>query len=423
MRKTASLLLVLLVLASAFLTGADFAFGEPLVDDSWMSVSSVPTNANASMGVIPSFGNIWVAALNGELYCFGGINQHERSGSYAWYDINEKYDTEIGNWTTITSPLSTAVVACRNKIYSIGTPTQVYDPSTDTWSNRTSLPQPLAEVKPNVVEGKIYVISGAKYATLGGVVISDVTYVYDPELDSWSTMASIPTPVEGYASAVLHGKIYIMGGAAISQSYSNWVVDLVQIFDPKTNQWTVGKPLPTGVYAAGACATSGLLAPERIYVVGGNERYLPWVTSGVLTPHGTTLNQIFDPATGNWSFGASLPEPRWQCSLLNINDTLFVVGGENGPDTGDLFDNPEKVVLEIDRYIPSGYEGSLAPIATETPTMVPKPPATQETFPAQLVATVSIAVIAVVIVGVGLLVYWFTSRNANMRKDKHWAHR
>lgn len=375
MRKTCAALLVLVFLSAAVLTGSEPVFGDELVEDSWSAISSVPTNASASMGVIPSFGNIWVTALDGELYCFGGINQHERSGSYVGYGVNEKYNIETGDWTTITPPLSgsTTVVACQNKFYSIGTPTQVYDSATDTWLNRSSLPESLSEVKANVVDDKIYVISGVKYATIVGAAISDVTYVYDPELDSWSTMASIPTPVEGFASAVLDGKIYIMGGAATSQNYSNWVVDLVQIFDPENNQWTVGKPLPTGVYGAGACATSGLFAPERIYVVGGNEWHLPWVTSGILNPHGITLNQIYDPATGNWSFGASLPEPRWKCSLVNINDTLFVVGGENGPDDASYYDSPEKVILEIDRYIPSGYKGNIVPIATETPTMVPKP--------------------------------------------------
>jgi len=359
--------------------------------DSWTFVSSVPTNASASMGVIPSFGNILAAALDGELYCFGGINQHERSGDYVWYGINEKYNIETGNWTTIARPLSLTVVACQNKIYSIGTQTQVYDPSSNTWSNRTSLPEPLIEVKANVVDDKIYVISGVKYATLAGSVLSDVTYVYDPELDSWSTMASIPTPVEGYASVVLDGKIYIMGGSAPSSDYSNWVVDLVQIFDPKTNQWTVGKPLPTSVYAAAACATSGLFAPERMYVVGGNQWYVPWVTSAVLTPHGTTFNQIYDPATGNWSIGASLPEPRWRCSLVNINDTLFVVGGENGPASDASFDNPGKVVLDIERYIPTGYEGVSSPTGTSeqsgpwAPAWLP-------------VAAVSAAVVAVVAV-------------------------
>lgn len=361
------LLILLILITDLSMIAPKPANGALEAYDSWTPVSSVPTNA--SMGVIPSFGNIWVAALDGELYCFGGINQHERSGSYVWYGINEKYNIKTGNWATITPPLSgsTAVVACRNKIYSISTQTQVYDPSTNTWSNRTSLPQPLIEVKTNVVGDKIYVISGVKYATLAGDVISDATYVYDPKLDSWSTMAPIPTPVEGYASAVLDGKIYIMGGAAMSQSTSNWVVGLVQIFNPETNQWTVGKPLPTGVYAAGACATSGLLAPERIYVVGGNEWYLPWPTSGILNPHGTTLNQIYDPATGNWSLGASLPEPRWQCSLVNINDTLFVVGGENGPADDSYYDSPEKVVLDIERYIPTGYEGVLLPTATPDP--------------------------------------------------------
>jgi N-acetylneuraminic acid mutarotase len=355
MRKAAKTIISLLLLFALFALGTNISkpvLGASAADGSWMPVSSVPTNANASIGIIPTFGNIWAAALKNEIFCFGGINQHERDGSYVWYGINEKYSTQTGSWNTIARPVNNGgtVVACQNKLYSIGSKTQVYNPSTNTWANRTSMPQSLVEVKANVVNNKIYVISGAKYATLGGTVISEISYVYDPELDSWSTVAPIPTPVEGYASAVLENKIYIMGGAAISQNYSNQVVNLVQIFDTETDHWSIGKPLPMGVYAAGACATSGLLTPEKIFVVGGNTFYLSWPTSQGLNSHGTTLNQVFDPATGVWSSGASLLEPRWRCSLVNVNDSLFVVGGENGPDNDSSFDNPEKVIVEIDRY-------------------------------------------------------------------------
>ncbi len=356
--------------------------------DYWATIASVPTNASESIGVLPTFGNIWAASLNEAIYCFGGINQHERSGDYIWYGISEKCDLDTGKWTTITPPTNLlAIVTCQNKVYSIGTQTQVYDPLTDSWLNRTQMPESLLTVNANVVDNKIYVISGAKYATLGGVYSSAVTYVYEPNLDSWSTMAPIPTPVEGYASAVLDGKIYIMGGAAMSQNYSNQVVNLVQIFDPKTNQWTTGTPLPTGVYAAGACATTGLFAPEKIYVAGGHPHYVSWVTSAILSPHGTTLNQIYDPATDNWSLGASLPEPRWQCSLVNINDTLFIVGGENGPADSSLFDDPGKVVLDIERYIPTGYEG----ILSLTPALSPSAISTIED-PASLFVTIALAI-------------------------------
>ncbi|XHH09543.1 MAG: Kelch repeat-containing protein [Candidatus Bathyarchaeia archaeon] len=325
-----------------------------------MHVTSVPTNANASIGIIPTFGYIWAVALNEELYCYGGINQHEQSG-YVWFGVNEKYNLKTGTWTKVTPPAqgSIAVVACQNKIYSIGAQTQVYDPSTDTWINKTAMPKTLLKTNANVVDNKIYVISGAEYASLAGVYSSEATYQYDPETDSWSTLASIPTPVEGYASAVLDGKIYIIGGAAMSQNYSNQVVNLVQVFNPKTNHWTTGKPLPTGVYAAGACATTGVNAAAKIYVVGGHTHYVSWVTSAILSPHGTTLNQIFDPATGEWSLGASLPQPRWQCTLINVNDTLIIVGGENGPADSSLFDNPEKIVLDIERYVPTGYQDIL----------------------------------------------------------------
>ena len=44
----------------------------------------------------------------------------------------------------------------------------------------------------------------------------------------------------------------------VTGNYDNLnATDLVQIFDPKTNEWTLGNPMPIGVANAGACSTSG----------------------------------------------------------------------------------------------------------------------------------------------------------------------
>jgi len=71
-----------------------------------------------------------------------------------------------------------------------------------------------AEMQANVVNNKIYVISG----TLPSGSISNATEVYDPSSDSWSTTAPIPTPVGLYASAAVNDKIYIEGGGKSGQS-------------------------------------------------------------------------------------------------------------------------------------------------------------------------------------------------------------
>jgi N-acetylneuraminic acid mutarotase len=67
-------------------------------------------------------------------------------------------------------------------------------------------------IQANVVDDKIYVISGQPLAPYGVVNPVSSNYVYNPETDSWSEMAPIPVPVMGYASVVLEDETYIIRG-------------------------------------------------------------------------------------------------------------------------------------------------------------------------------------------------------------------
>jgi N-acetylneuraminic acid mutarotase len=123
------------------------------------------------------------------------------------------------------------------------------------------MPTARTELQANVVNGKIYLIGGA----LPSGDISDASEVYDPSSDSWSVAAPIPTPVALYASAVVNNKIYVVGGGQSGPLIS----DLNQIYDPETNVWTLSEPLPTPIVWAAAASTSGVTAPARLYVLGG----------------------------------------------------------------------------------------------------------------------------------------------------------
>jgi N-acetylneuraminic acid mutarotase len=225
------------------------------------SASSIETKENAWSELAPIqpkfFYTYGAAVVNGPIYFMGTR-------------INEQYDLQTNTWTSKTpSPTSfngdtAAVTACQNKIHLIGiTVHMVYDPATDTWENRTPMPTERYTDDANVVDGKIYVACGLIPAPFGFISVSSATEVYDPENDSWSELEPIPTPVVSYASAVLDDKIYIIGGIK-EGNYYDPPITLVQIYDPKTNQWTQGTPLKEPVSSAAAITTMGLKAPKRI---------------------------------------------------------------------------------------------------------------------------------------------------------------
>jgi hypothetical protein len=395
MRKNIVLLLVLVLAASSLLTVKPALSITRPVENTWTKTAPLPA---------PYYFVLGAAVVDEKIYFLGD-------------GISERYDSETNIWTSI-APLPiynswATVAACQNKIYVIGgladKPTQVYDPATNTWANRTSIPESSSRQKANVVRDKIYVMGGAIFPQ-GIIKTSASNYVYDPATDSWSTMAPVPTPVEGYASAVLDDKIYIIGGGTTT-GFPIDASKTVQIFDPESNQWSNGTSIPTGVSCAGACTTSGLFAPERIYVVGGTTRVSGgWLSIDPEAESKTDLTQVYDPATGEWSLAAPMPDKRWFVSLLNVDDLLYAVGGQNGSDDGIYVTERSNMTEVMQRfastkvqatvkYIPIGYN--------ETPAASPTP--TADTAPAVLFLAVS--VFAIVIMVVGLLVYF--------RKRKH----
>jgi parallel beta-helix repeat protein len=74
--------------------------------------------------------------------------------------------------------------------------------------------------------------------------------------------------------------------------------------------------MPTPLRMASAGATTGKFAPKQIYVIGG-------LQSG----NGLSLNQVYDPQSDNWTLGTSMPTARYGLAVAVVNDTLYAMGG------------------------------------------------------------------------------------------------
>ena len=174
---------------------------------SWTSITPMPT----------ARGGLSVATVNGKIYAIGGM-----SGD-APVNVNEVYDPESNDWTT-EAPMPTARSGCAvavydNEIYVIGGTVgnngfvgnnEVYDPATNTWGTEASMPTPRAYLSASVVNGKIYLIGGEEYSSISPYYSeTNVNEVYDPATNTWTTGTPIPTAVYGYASTVIDGEIHI----------------------------------------------------------------------------------------------------------------------------------------------------------------------------------------------------------------------
>ena len=291
-------------------------------EDSWITLEPMPT-ARSGLGV---------AAVNGKIYAIGGSTASgfmpsiPGSAVLGNSDIggivgtNEEYDTATDTWTFKT-PIPTprivfATAVYQNKIYCIGGKTsddytgvnEVYDPAMDSWETKTSMPTARGWLTANVVDDKIYLISGYPDGTLN--------QVYDPATDSWTTKTPSPKAAAfgGCDSAVFDKKIYVIGGISQDQHYN-----LNQIYDTETDTWSYGTSPPTSVDGGAAAATTGVLTPKRIYVLGN--------PANLKQGEEQAFVRVYDPETDSWTFGADVITTRFNFGVAIVNDTLYAIGG------------------------------------------------------------------------------------------------
>jgi N-acetylneuraminic acid mutarotase len=334
-----------------------------------------------------------VDVVNDKIYVIGG---HPFGSTQVTIDDVSVYDPLTDQWRSKQHmPGSLAwfgTAVYQDEIYVIGgawfvdseNQVWVYSPAANNWTARASMPTPRAEVEANMVNGKIYVIGGRETTSS----VTDANEVYDPVTDTWTTKTPVPTPVTGYASAVVDGKIYVIGGwtfAANSTSLSR--VNLNQIYDPETDNWSLGTPIPESV-GANAGATTGVMAPRRIYVIGDG------------------VNQVYDPANDSWSVGEPIPNSAHRLTnfadaeIAVVNDHLYALGGV-------YKDANENYYSVSEQYTPIGY--GTPDLPTQSPSLEPEQ---TNPFPTALVIASIATAVALILVGSGLLVYF--------KKRKHW---
>jgi len=356
MSKSFGLLLVLFLAASCLIAvkPAFSSTNTANAENTWVKKASMPTSRS----------HLKAAAVNGRIYAIGG------SGPIG---ANEEYDPALDNWTEKTSmpspKQSFAIATFNGKIYCIGglgevvsADNKVYDPANDSWENKASMPTARYGLQANTIDGKIYCMGGVKLLGYNqGYQELNNNEVYDPSSDTWTTKAPMPNSA-GYASAVVDNKIYVIGSGAI------------QIYSPETNTWSTGASplvnitLGANGQSSSAVATTGFMAPKRIYVYDGSSL------------------QIYNPQNDCWTFGAAPPTSRQYLGIANVNDTLYFIGGL----TDDPSDLPWYYTFlnTNEQYTPIGY-GNLPE---------------QEPFPTPLVVTASI--VSVTTISIGLLVYF-----------------
>jgi N-acetylneuraminic acid mutarotase len=206
---------------------------------------------------------------------------------------------------------------------------EVYDPATDNWdTTKTDMPMGRNSFASGVVNGKIYAIGGQSVAV---TTAESSVMEYDPQTDTWdTTKTKMPTPRVGLSTSVVNEKIYVIGGWNFSSP--TFKRDVWE-YNPLTDTWDTTKTdMPT---ARGYLSTS--VIDGKIYAFGGYANGPAFKTV-----------EMYDPVTDTWDTKADMPAGRIYLKTSSVDSLIYIFGGSTNP-----YDPPMSDVWEYNPALDS----------------------------------------------------------------------
>ena len=226
-----------------------------------------------------------------------------------------------------------------------------FDPVADSYKAIAPIPGKRCSAQAEEVGGKIYLIGGLEPLENGkGTRVSGRNQMYDPATNTWTERSPMPTSRNHAFSGVVNGKIYVIGGrigAGNIPATTN--IDVVEEYDPATNLWGVVKQrMPTPRSGGGAATYNG-----KIYVSGGE------LQNRQMSAAFRAL-EAYDAVNDTWEILPSMPSARHGDAAGFIGNKLHLVSGKmEGGGANDMTGNsPHPYATEAHDVleIPSGTQ-------------------------------------------------------------------
>lgn len=184
------------------------------------------------------------------------------------------------------------------------------------WHSCSPLNSPRSHPAVAAYDGKIYSFGGGG----PGFKSLNLSEVYDPETDHWSSLCPMPTMRSG-ALAVTSGEtITVMGGGFKKPDGRFRFLKTVEIYFPKEDRWEAGPDL-LEPHDYPACA----LVDGKVYIIGGHH---PDATEGgPQTDPAFAFTECWNFKSDQWEEMPLMPTPRFAASAVSIAEQLWVAGG------------------------------------------------------------------------------------------------
>jgi N-acetylneuraminic acid mutarotase len=179
-------------------------------------------------------------------------------------------------------------------------------PPTGAWGERSRSAEFRSEAATAVVNGKLYLMGGLAR----GQESHTLTQEFDLATNMWRERAPMPGPLSHPAAVTLNGKIYVVGGflAQVHAGAQNAAYE----YDPAADRWRTLAQMkgPRGSVAL-------VVANGRIHAIGGRNPDRKTLT----------IHEIYDPAANRWTEAAPLPQPRDHLFVAFADGKIHVIGG------------------------------------------------------------------------------------------------
>lgn len=270
----------------------------------------------------------------------------------------DEFDPSTNTWTEKSfTPIELhhfQAVAVGDAIYMVGAMTGpypkekpldkvvVYNPESDSFDFGHTIPKARRRGGAGAAyyNGKIYVVGGITNGHIDGS--RPWLDEYDPQTGEWKVLADAPHARDHFHAVVLGDKLFAIAGRTTSRA-TNQVFDLtiapVDVYDFSTQQWLPSSKtprLPTPRAGNMALAWNGEI------VVGGGETTRK-------TAHGEV--EAYNPRTGQWRSWPSLQRGRHGSGFAIAGDYVYTASG-----SGNRGGSPELTSVERLR-LPTGETG------------------------------------------------------------------
>ncbi|MDM0111308.1 kelch repeat-containing protein [Variovorax sp. J22R133] len=282
----------------------------------WQSRAAMP---------LPRSEMAWATATAGRMHVVGGYGEGAVNRAYH-HIYDPRLDQWLQGAPLPRGANHVAVASDEKFVYALGgfieqnrlsdANAYAYEIAADRWRTIAPLRRPRGAAAAVMLDGQLHLIGGASEPASERASVS-WHEVYDPRTDSWSQRKALPGARDHVGCVAHAGQIHVIGGRFNTFEYNT---DLHHVYLPARDTWELRAPVPTARSGHGLVVYRG-----RFYAMGGEGGYLV----GGVPRQATVFGQMesYDPAADTWQRHAPMLTPRHAVGAAAIGDWIYVAGG------------------------------------------------------------------------------------------------